>query len=325
MLGSQALETAIGLTLLFFIVALAVSAATETVSRMTGKRGKDLEEVIRHMIGSITPDGVDDSDAPWTAFSATSVYRAATAASGRTLILQNPKLPSYLSAKSFADAVTEMLRIGTNPLTEAELAALTGPVGERIRSIVLGVGANVHPVDRLTAVKAGLERWYDETMDRMEGAYKRWVTLWVFVLGFGIAVVANASTYHVAERLWQDPTTREAVVAAAGRTVADPPTTAELEADLGSVAATTDQLTELGLLVGWDDAARDAWADGPFSTAAFGYLLGWLATAGLATLGAPFWFDLLTRLVSLREAGSKPKAAADDPGSATAALSRRAG
>jgi hypothetical protein len=35
-------------------------------------------------------------------------------------------------------------------------------------------------------------------------------------------------------------------------------------------------------------------------------MLGWLATALLASLGAPFWFDLLGRLVNLRGVGSKP-------------------
>lgn len=321
MLGSQALETAIGLTLLFFVVALAVSAATETVSRLTGKRGKALEEVLGHMLGAVNRDGIQINDTVWKRFKETSVFRAAEAASGRSLFLQ-PKKPSYLSAKSFADAVAEM--VGIKPgaptgTTLADVADVTNPLGQRMRALADGIGTNVHPADQMTAVKAGLERWYDETMDRLEGAYKRWVTLWVFILGLFVAVVANASTYHVAERLWQDPTTREAVVAAAGRTVADPPTSA----DLDSVAETTDRLSELSLPVGWDDTARDAWSGGPFSWAAFGYLLGWLTTAGLATLGAPFWFDLLTRLVSLRDAGAKPKAAADDPGSATSALNRR--
>src|SRR5207249_3681680 len=38
----------------------------------------------------------------------------------------------------------------------------------------------------------------------------------------------------------------------------------------------------------------------------------------LFMLGAPFWFDLLTKLVSLRGAGPKPSPAPEDPSSATA-------
>ena len=36
-------------------------------------------------------------------------------------------------------------------------------------------------------------------------------------------------------------------------------------------------------------------------------ILGWLITALAVSLGAPFWFDLLNRLVKLRGTGTKPK------------------
>ena len=36
-------------------------------------------------------------------------------------------------------------------------------------------------------------------------------------------------------------------------------------------------------------------------------LAGLLVTAGALSLGAPFWFDLLNKLVNLRAAGKKPK------------------
>jgi hypothetical protein len=34
--------------------------------------------------------------------------------------------------------------------------------------------------------------------------------------------------------------------------------------------------------------------------------VGWLVTAAAALFGAPFWFDLLQRLVNLRGTGTKP-------------------
>jgi hypothetical protein len=44
----------------------------------------------------------------------------------------------------------------------------------------------------LLGIKAGLEGWFDETMGRVEGSYKRWATLWVVLAGLVIAVSANA-------------------------------------------------------------------------------------------------------------------------------------
>jgi hypothetical protein len=46
-------------------------------------------------------------------------------------------------------------------------------------------------------------------------------------------------------------------------------------------------------------------------------LLGWIVTGLLVTLGAPFWFNLLTQLTSLRSTGAKPPPAAQDGASAT--------
>lgn len=44
----------------------------------------------------------------------------------------------------------------------------------------------------------------------------------------------------------------------------------------------------------------------------FSHVLGWLLTAVLLMLGAPFWFDVLGKLVNLRAGGPRPKPAPDD-------------
>jgi hypothetical protein len=36
-------------------------------------------------------------------------------------------------------------------------------------------------------------------------------------------------------------------------------------------------------------------------------VLGWLVTGLAVSLGAPFWFDLLNRVVDLRGAGRRPE------------------
>ena len=142
--------------------------------------------------------------------------------------------------------------------------------------------------------------------------------MWIFVVGLFIAIAANASTFDVAEKLWRDPVTRQAVAETAGRVATDESTQTEIT----SVAETTDQLTELGLPIGWDQATRDEWTHwNPFeSWSRYGTVLGWIVTALLVMLGAPFWFDVLTKLASSRSAGAKPPTAATDPSSATSSI-----
>jgi hypothetical protein len=357
---SQPVETAIGLILLFFVIALASSSLVEIISQVFKIRANDLENTLGQMLAGepvTAPEKVEDlspgerallgiPDDRQTgnltteqqkrlaklpsyssaeaiagalgAFKGTSVYEAASAGARRGL---KRGKPSYLAARSFAEGVVEMLGDVRTPGTVIDPADFElVPSGLRRRISSLAAEAETVGGDaktKATAIKAGLESWFDDTMARAEGAYRRWTRWWILGIGLVIAVAANASAFHVADRLWHDPATRSAVVSAAGRTTtADTPPAG----DVTSVAETTDELTELKLPVGWDQDSKNAWNELKDFSGSWGpwtMIAGWLVTALLVTLGAPFWFGLLTKLVSLRSTGAKPPPAGGDSGSAT--------
>ena len=342
MFGSQALETLIGLSAMFFIVATAASAVTEVISRLFTKRAGNLEHAINVMLSGPEPKGrggaaphegqpptrkartpiIDAADTPMDAFKETSVWKMAQAAAGKSLILRNEVGPSYLSAKAFADA---KWRVANGDIVGKDLHRF--PYLEKRVQALVAEGKT-----ELSAIKSGLESWFDETMTRAEGAYKRWATLVLFVIGLLLTVAVNASLINVARDLWQDPVTREAVTQSAanltdGTTAAansgdNTGTTGQLTpADLKVVADTTDKLTQVGLPVGWtgDRGFHKFMKEFPHSSW-WATLVGWLATALLVMFGAPFWFDLLTRLVALRSSGTKPPLAVNDTTSATRQL-----
>ena len=292
MFGSQALETAIGLALLFFILATATSALVELVSKSLKKRHRDLEHAIGTMLegGEVAWTGSGTLDA---AFRGTTIYRSVEAAAGKAGV-------AYLSAKSFADASVELARTADS---------IPPGLATRMGQIQADVGGD------LLRFKAGLESWFDETMAVVESQYKKWATTWLFVAGLALAVLVNASAIDVARDLWSDEATRAAVVASAEATVGEGQEAARIQ----DVARTTDALTELELPVGWSEPVFD-----PSHTAGwwFSHIVGWLLTGALLMLGAPFWFDLLSRLVSLRNAGKAPETAPKDTASATAAVIR---
>lgn len=303
MFGSQALETAIGLVLMFFVVSLAASAFVETLSRLLGKRSKDLEKVIGAILSGPGAKRFQTREAlGW--FKGTSVYHGLQVGSGKSIVRRS-KRPSYISAKAFADAVIELER--TLPDTEI----LPGGLQKRLESIRAEVG------EELLDTKAELESWFDGVMARLEGSYKRWVSSFLFGAGLIIAVTANASAYDTAVSLWNDSATRTAVVEAAGRATAE-----EGSPDIASVAAAIEEMEAMHLPIGWDEATRQSWSGTSarpwnWTNAHLATFLGWLTTAVLVLLGAPFWFDLLTKLVSLRSSGTKPTLAAGDDASAT--------
>ena len=319
MFGSQALETAIGLAVMFFIVATAASAMTEVLARLTRKRNNDLERGLVGLLKGETPTARGDLDKALAMFEGTSVWKAAQTAAGKSLLPKiGEKGPSYMSAKMFADAALEFFAklpapstAGSDGHRKSELAkAWPDNLADRMNAM-LDEGR-----DDLVAFKAGLENWFDEAMDRVEGAYKRWATAVLFVLGLLLAVSLNLSTIGTASDLWRDPVTRSAVVDSASKVVED----GSGEAELDSVARTTDAIEELNIPVGWDKDSRAVWAEADWWKPTFektSDVVGWLLTAILVMLGAPFWFDLLSKLVSVRGAGPKPPPAQSDNASAT--------
>jgi hypothetical protein len=314
--GSQVVETAIGLALLFFVVSTGASTIVEIISRLLGKRAVDLERVLGALLaGSDSPDV--DLQRAVAAFKGTSVYDAARAGDGRTLFRKRLKQPSYLSAKAFADAVVEMLVDESDFLVSMD--SLPQGLRRRLTAIVR------HSRDDLAAIKAHLEGQFDETMERAAGAYKRWALLVLAGVSLFIAVSGNVSTLSVAECLWKDTVIRQTVVNAAGGLIQPSAPGQPSAPDVGalaSVANTTDRLEELRLPVGWTDDERRVWWPLHWDPQLVVMVTGWVMTALFAMFGGPFWFDLLTRLVSLRSTGGRPSAAVRDPLSATAQVRR---
>jgi hypothetical protein len=116
-----------------------------------------------------------------------------------------------------------------------------------------------------------------------------------------------------------------AIITASGAATGAMPlnVTPSLPAQFRAVQA---QLTELGLPIGWYWKPTQAQikAGQAIPRTAGDYLerllqhgLGWLITALAATLGAPFWFDTLNRMISIRSTGrapeEKPKAPKEVP------------
>jgi hypothetical protein len=56
--------------------------------------------------------------------------------------------------------------------------------------------------------------------------------------------------------------------------------------------------------IGWRSFKDRPGATTPFTILSM--LLGWIITGLAITLGAPFWFDLLKKLIQIRGSGSRP-------------------
>ncbi len=310
-MNGQLVEVAIGLAVAFFVVSLVASGVVEAISTITKKRANDLERTITKLLAS------KDLEAE---LKQTSAYKALVIASNRGYDKET-RPPSYVPARTFADATIEMLAkhkanvvAGVEGAKSAAEIVQNTPLGDRLVAITAEVGEN------LTAVKAEVEAWFDSSMERLQGAYQRWARLCLFIVGLTIAVAMNVSATHVALRLWDDQVVRELVVASADRIIEEQAVDAE-----GDVAGltTVDQIAEeiaeaddLKLPIGWSGIDWSFWTVVVLA-------IGWLITGMMTMLGAQFWFDAMKRLTALRGSagGSRPAPAASDPASALTSLS----
>ena len=85
-----------------------------------------------------------------------------------------------------------------------------------IRDVLLShVGSVGQDVTRL---RDGVATWFDQTMDRLSGVYKRKLKIISFIVGFLLAIAVNADTITVANALWHDNVLRDQIVQIASRT-----------------------------------------------------------------------------------------------------------
>lgn len=164
---------------------------------------------------------------------------------------------------------------------------------------------------------ADLERrlgaWFDEGMERVSGWYKRYLQYIGLAVGFAIALAVNADAINMTTVLSREPVMRAALVQSATEAAKN----CKSAADCPALEVATTLRNKSGLLpIGWDrkNLPFYCWKDGKETSCGtletggqiLLWLLGLIATALAMTLGAPFWFDLLKKLVNLRSSGLVP-------------------
>ncbi len=191
----------------------------------------------------------------------------------------------------------------------AEVAKL--PADSPLRPVLTGIVTRAgHDRDRIIAELAG---WYDDTMDRLSGWYKRRVQRFLLVYALLLTLVLNLDAVALTNALWQNRSLRTAAVEAVSTQLVSnaantTPTAGAEDAANRAVDAVRDAAA-LRLPLGWSAADSDSADPRRVPGDAGGWvlkILGWLFTTLALSLGAPFWFDLLGRLVNMRSTGPKP-------------------
>jgi hypothetical protein len=294
MFGSVILDVAIGLVLVYLLLSLLASAVREALEGWLRMRATNLERGIKELLDA--DDGL--VEAVYSHPHVAGLYRG-TYEEAR----KKKQLPTYIPSSNFALAVLDIAARGRDTgaardagpdapvlslaMVRQNVARLENP---RIQRLVLSA-VDTASGDLATAQRS-IEHWFDSGMDRVSGWYKR-QTGWILVaIGLVLAVVMNVDSVRLAQTFYHDPAQRQAAVAMAG--------TITKESSAGNPAVSDStilaRLDSLQLPIGW--STERLWGVGPEQWwLRFG---GWLFTAIAVSLGAPFWFDLLSRIMVVR-------------------------
>ena len=169
--------------------------------------------------------------------------------------------------------------------------------------------------DELYQFKSEVQIWFDRSMDRATGVYKRNAKGVAFLIGFGIALAINADTLHIVSRLMTDSILRDALVKKAEVTAnIDCPSGQKDQSTDGQLECLRTQVNQsIPLPIGRDAVnlkqqteESKGWFFPPLRP-----LLGWLISGFAISMGAAFWFELLGKFINIRNSGSRPTSTAN--------------
>ena len=339
MFGSTAIEVAIGLIFVYMALSLVCSSLKEMISQFTKLRGKTLKEGISRMLSDDTlytsfyehpliksmsqksrQKIQPPSYIPSKTFAITllDVVSKLEKRQDRTINAEDPtQNPTQDPIQDPAQDPTQDLI--ENPTRDAtrDAAAESAipdfsnlrekidnlPSGD-IRTVLLTLFDNAdYDLER---AKQNVEAWFDSTMDRVSGCYKRKTQLILLVLAFIVTGAMNADTIKLTSTFLQNPALRQEIAAAASRYMEEQDSNAQTKGtdDKSTPAVEFKQqlklFEKLSLPLGWSKETL------PSGTEWILKIIGLAFTAFAASLGAPFWYDLLNKLTKLRTTGKVP-------------------
>jgi hypothetical protein len=286
MLGSDMLDVAIGMVFVYLLLSLISSAINELIELRLKNRAADLEKGLRELLND--PTGANWVKKVYDHGMVNGLFKGSYDPAKKN----KSNLPSYIPSRNFALAMLGILAPDgsqTAPIDSLRAAVDkidVAPVKTALTALLRDAGQDI------AAFRQGIERWFDSSMDRVSGWYKRRSQVILVVLGLLLAAALNVNSLVVANDLWIHKAQRDALVGAAQGYLqshaSDDGTGAGLKGRI-------DDFESYGLPIGWDAA----WSKHPFCWWLTS-LLGWLVTACAVSLGAPFWFDLLNKFVVVR-------------------------
>lgn len=319
------LDVAIGLTLIYAFLSLLVSELTERITTFLQWRANYLQRGIMLMFGEPLEVRHDPDQFKQTITGKlynSSLIASVAHSSRRTWRSVGP---SYLSSLVFADALLEVLyflpKIEQQTIPDQqrsqqdndELARFIATVDQsnelppRLKDNLQRLAYRARMKAKATKpqmeqLRYEIARWYEHSMARLSGTYRRNVKASTIVIGFVVAILINTDSLYILRRISENSATRSIIIQNVAQIQG-------CQEDLSSEQCMNRMMNLLDsttMPIGWHPINFQQ----QFPQFNWFYLLratiGWLLTGIAISMGSRFWFQILEQFVSVRETGEKP-------------------
>lgn len=305
------LDLVIGLIFIYFLLSLACSAVQEIISSILRLRPKILNQWIRDT------------------FSKGNIGEAIVKHKLIDGLTAKGRMAAYIPSDKFARVLLDIIhhrQFGDKPYTIDSLRqaiTATDLLDDDFKRSLLQSIAEAS--GEVTRVRQQIQAWFDQAMERVSGTYKKKTQTIILCISLVLTGLLNADTIELARYLYENPAVRQSLADRAEQIAHDSTykemvnkikqtkqdtlnpwqnadeAVASINANVAQLKSLKAELDATKLPLGWKNETQN-WVI---------KILGLLFTALAVSLGAPFWFDMLNKLVNLRSVGKKPATTKD--------------
>ena len=191
---------------------------------------------------------------------------------------------------------------------------LPPPLANNITKLAQRAEMNItNTSEGVNILRQEIENHFDSSMERASGVYRRNAKGVALLIGLIIAAATNADAFHMISRLSKDSALRDTITQNAGQIVLQNRNKLGY-VDMVTLRSQTDEaLNSIALPIGWTDANLEQqvlWNSRKQKQFPFWKIItvipGWIVSGLAIGMGAPFWFDLLGKVVNVRNTGKTP-------------------
>lgn len=311
----EQLDTVIAFAAVMLLLSLMITTAVQAVISLLGLRGRNLFWGVEQLFRQLAPRQ-DAAMRRHARTIASEILGHEVLADGANWLRRTPWGAGRWGPGGIQ---LEEVRLVLGQAADRGFDGKLGPAVDGLLGEAAAEGLEV--VDRAKSLVDGAEKWFDTVMDAAADRFKLWSRWWTVIFAVLMAFGLQVDSVEIMRQLSTD-TVRDQVIdqieglnevysglhAETAEDATAEAAAARLQA-LEEASATLEGIKQASSLT----LFHPAWSEADFEPS-----IGMLMTALLLSLGAPFWYGALGKLVGFRSATSRRERPAAPPESSGA-------